>query len=302
MGNKNLKHSRMGMFDFYPIKNCDCKKGYIYHEILKEKSKEENPKPFLSKIDIVTNATGSADGRIWIPMKGNLHGIVGFPESFFKTEWEKQMFPMIAAFALRDGILKYAPGQFMSKFPNDVVCKEHRRKTAGLLTRNEQGYVMLIFGANLVTYPDNENLRKESYGACCLKNHADYVPSVEELLLEIGHRITEMYKIYTDNQKILDLVNTSLNEYEPGNYKLELNNPKADLKKDGTFWTTQYRNALFKVHHDGFIYQYFESYFDKVYYKVEGNPDEKKPYHIEYEYVKDEDLDKEIHNQKHEDI
>ena len=229
------------------------------------------------------NVTGSADGRVWISMEGNLQVTVAYPIKF-TSDFEDEMFPLIVPIAVKETFQMFAPGKFMCKFPNDTVCKEHKRKVGGLLIRKMEGYVIVFLGADLTNAPEDSQLRKNCYGACCLKNHCEKCPSKYDFSVALFYKIKEMSKSYNTIEKVLDLQNTTMNEYEP-NYKLSINNPNADLKKDGAFWTEDFPNAYLKVDHQGRRYQYFSCYYDNVFYKAEGNPEKPKHYHLLHEYV-----------------
>lgn len=294
---KNLEFEQKEGFDYYRIAHVDCGKGYFFQKVIKKRNEQKITRPFIAEVDHMDNAVGSADGRVWISIPGNFGTTVGIHESYFKNKWEIEVFPLIAPFSLRETCNHFAPGKYMNKFPNDLCCKEHNRKTAGMLIRNEGGWVLFGYAFNLLHTPEEKDLRVHSYGACCFKEHCDpdKIPTPEQFSLYNAKLVLEMQKKYDTNQKILDLVNIGFNERDPGNYKIEINNPNADLEKDGTFWNTKYRKALFIVHVNGYIYQYFERYYDNMYYKTEGDTVRKLPYHLEYEYIKDEDINKDIH-------
>ena len=99
----------------------------------------------------------------------------------------------------------------------------------------------------------------------------------------------ELMKELDTVDKIIEYENKFYNEYE-NNFNMSINNPNADLKKDGTFWTQKTPNALFKVDHKGMRYQYFSSFFDPIYFQPQGDPDKEKPYHLKYEYLKPDEV------------
>lgn len=271
-----LECKQRGIYDIYHVGKTDAEKKYLYHDIVASKENETNPRPFIGIIEIPENGVGSADGRVWIPYPGNLHGSMGFPQSMFRNQLEIEFFPVLASFAIRDIMNKYAPGEYCSKWPNDVVCKKHGKKTSGILVRKEGKWIFLLFCINLVKAPEDKLLRKQGLRACCMKNHTDNIPNIEDVFVEVGDRVMELVRENDDIHKIMDTMNKSLNEYMQKTYRVELNNPNADLLKDGTLWNRNFPNALTKGYMNGVPYEFGENYFDNVYYHVKGNADEKE--------------------------
>ena len=203
----------------------------------------------------------------------------------FKNYFEEEMFPLYSDYAVLETFNHFAPGQYIMKFPNDVVCREHRKKTSGILNRRAFGFAITGMGGNLIAVPGENELRKMGSGACCLSNHCDKVPTQEEWMCEYYKKLMKIMKEYDTVDKIVEHQNLVFNEYE-NNYKMSINNPNADLEKDGTFWTQEYPNALFKVDHKGMRYQYFKSEYDPIHFKLKGDPDKEKPYHLKYELLR----------------
>lgn len=271
-----FKVKERGIFDIIHVDTVNCTKKYLFHDIAMTKEKDENPRPFIDIIDIVKECTGSADGRVWIPFQGNLHGTISCPTTMFKSVFEVEFFPVLASFAIRDTMNKYAPGEYCSKWPNDVVCKKHGRKTCGMLCRKEGRWIFLSFGLNLVKAPDDKMLRKQGLRACCMKEHTQNIPVIEDFFYECATHLLDLIKEYNTIEKVVDLMNLSLNEYQAKTYRVEINNPNADLLKDGTLWNKKFPNALTKGYMNGVPYEFNESYFDREYYKTTGNADEKQ--------------------------
>ena len=277
------KFENAGPFDLYHFEHDDLDKRHVFREIIAQRKKDKLTRPFVKLTDMVDNGTGSADGRVWVSIKGNVHMLLAFPIDF-KSDFEDEMFPLIIPIVLKETYNYFAPGEYMCKFPNDIICKKHKKKTSGALIRKIDGFVLIPVAGNLVGCPQNNQLRENSYGACCMKEHSDKIPTPLEFALQFYRITMEMRYKYDSIDKILDLQNTTMNEFE-SNYKLSINNPNADLKKDGAFWTQDFPNAYLKVDHNGKRYQYFSSYYDNVFYKSKGNPANPKHYHISHQYV-----------------
>ena len=276
-----------GDFDLYRLYEEDVLKGFIHVSICKERA--NNPKPWVKITDKIKNATGSQDGRVWIPLDGNFSTIYGFPLTFFKNYQEEEFFPVLGPIAILRTFNHFCPDKYVMKFPNDIACKEHRGKTCGLLVRREHGFAMIGPGVNLATCPNPNEVRKQGIKPCCMKNHCDgKLPTPEEWSFECYKNMIQILKECDTPEKVVAVMNEEYNKYE-NNYNMTINNPNADLKKDGTFWTQKTPNALFKVDHKGMRYQYFSSYYDPIYFKLEGDPDKEKPYHLKYEYLKIEE-------------
>ena len=274
-----------GDFDYYHLAEDDFTKRLFFRECIVDRSKKPNPRPYIMVSDISKNVTGSADGRVWKPILGNLHMAAAMPINF-SSDFEDEMFPLLVPIAVKETYDHYAPGLFICKFPNDIVCREHKRKVSGVLIRKMDGFVVIFLGGNLVAAPGIDELRKDSYGACCMKNHIDKVPTPYEFAVEFYRNVLALKGKYNTIEKVLEAQNTMMNEYLP-NYKLSINNPNADLKKDGAFWTEDFPNAYLKVEHDGKRYQYFSCYYDNVFYKLEGDAEKPKHYHLTHQYVDD---------------
>ena len=218
-------------------------------------------------------------------MKGNILTFVALPLKHFENYFQEEVYPCLSQIALLDTFNHYCPGQYMIKFPNDIVCCEHVGKTSGALVRREEGYALFAPGVNSVAAPEGDQLRKHGIKSCCMKKHiVGELPTAEEFTELLYQNLRDVSKKYDTPEKVVEIMNKEYNKYDK-TYKLSINNPNADLKKDGTFWTQKFPNALFKVDHKGMRYQYFSSYYDPIYFKVEGDPNKEKPYHLKYEYV-----------------
>ena len=279
------KFEDKGDFDFYEVDVEDPIKSIIRKDICEHRLKEGNYKPWIKLSEIVQNVTGSADGRVWVSIKGNLHLVLTIPLKQFKSKFEEELFPTIADISVLDTFNHFAPGKYMLKFANDIVCKEHRSKTAGILRRRAFGCASVIMGGNLVQAPGAEKLRAQGITACCMKDHCDNVPTPLEFSTVLFKILMENLKKYDTVDKIVEHQNLVFNEYE-NNYKMSINNPNADLEKDGTFWTQEYPNALLKVDHKGMRFQYFKSDYDEITFNVKGDPNKAKPYYLKYEDIK----------------
>ena len=280
-----------GEYDYYHVEHEDVLKSYLHIPICNYRNTLKDPKPWAKISDSCANVTGSADGRVWVSLKGNPAPCVAIPLHCFKDDFQIEMFPLLASIATLDTFNHIAPDTYILKFPNDIVCKEHKGKTSGVLIRKEYNHVLLGAGCNLVAAPENNDLRKNSITACCVKRHVPEgkVPTPEEFIDELFKNMWKFIQKFPTIEEILEMLNREFNKYE-NNYKLSINNPNADLKKDGAFWTQKFPNAYLKIDHKGMRYQYFESYYDNVYFDVKGDPSKEKPYHLKYEYIKMEDV------------
>ena len=272
-----LKLTKVGIFDYSFMSDLDCLDTFPYRLVMKQKEKEGNPGPFLSQCDYVTRVACTSSTRKWIPYHGNIHGAIGIPLNYFPDNLRIEFFPTISSFAIRDTCNKYAPNQYLTKFPNDVVCKEHGCKTSGIMIRREGNYAICVFGLNLVEAPPDELLRKEGLHACCLKKHTDKIPAPEEFMEAAGMRMLELIKKIDTPDKYADYFNDSFGIYEKKTFFVKINNRNADVVKDGFLWTRKFPNALFKGSLNGEVYEVEETFYDRDYYRVaEGEGDDKK--------------------------
>ena len=136
----------------------------------------------------------SAPGRVWISYKGNLHISISFPLSYFKSYFLEEMYPVVSNFGVLRTYNHFAPGQFMDKFPNDVVCKEHRKKCGGIMNRRDFGYVSTGIAGNLIKAPTDDELRKHGLRACYLGKHCENVPTNEEFAEQM-YKYTKLFRL-----------------------------------------------------------------------------------------------------------
>ena len=281
------KFENKGPFDLYHFEHDDLNKHHFFRKITEHRSKQKDPKAFVQLIDILENATGSANGRVWVPIKGNVMMIMGLPMKF-KDIYEDEIFPMKIPTAILETYNHFAPGKFGGKLPNDIICLEHGKKVAGVLIRKFDGFVLIHLGANIVAHPSNDQLRKDNYGACCLKEHCDKVPSTVEFVTVLYHKIFEVHNKLDTIEKVIEVCNKNVNSYQKG-VKISINNPNADIKNDGAFWTVQNPKAYIKIDYNGLRYQFGSSCYDSVFYSTEGDPDNPEDYFASHEFVKPEE-------------
>lgn len=275
----DLEVKKIGIYDYIIVKHVNCATGYLHQKLTKERSKEEKPKPFLEQVDLPHNGVGGGNGRIWIGHLGNLHGVIGIPFHILRDKFAIEFFPILSTIALRDTMNKYAPGQYMRKFPNDIVCVEHTAKSGGVLCRKEGKFCLLVYTINLIWAPTDEMIRKEGLHACCLSRHTDKVPSVEEFHYECANRTLEMCnKLYTDIDSVVKLMNESHTQYTKKSFKVVINNRNADLEKDGIMWTHEYPNALIRGYLNDHEYEYSTTLYDTEFFHTTGNADEKREF------------------------
>ena len=165
-------YTKRGNFLYLGVAGGDYRQGGFYRKVIKDwASKSDKPPAFIHNAEHFYNICGTSKSRIWIFGEGNIGATIGIPKYMFRDILAIECFPIFASLAVRDVCNKYAPGCYISKFPNDVVCKEHQGKTAGILLRRVDPYVCCVFGVNTQTHPPKEDLRKDGLNACSLKEH-----------------------------------------------------------------------------------------------------------------------------------
>lgn len=223
--------------------------GLAVMDYLGRLSKEcPDPLPYcIINSDYASGQAGSKQDRMWVSIRGNIHSSYLIPRSVVKTPRQYNFFPMLTSFAIRDVLNKYAPDAFACKFPNDVICKAHESKIAGLCSIPTPRFVTTGFVMNLIAAPPEHLLRKEGLKACCLKTHTSNLPEPEKLLSEVGDRLLELNdEINGDVDKFLTHFNDAFIPYVKKRFKIVVNNANADVEKDGTLWAPDWPNALFK--------------------------------------------------------
>lgn len=282
--NNNPDFVVRGNFDFFSVDQRDCQKSFLYKHIAEKRSKEEKPRAFIEQVTIVKGVAGSASSRRWISIAGNVSGVVAIPSHMLKDDVAFEFFSPIAANAIKEVANEYAPGEYCTKFPNDVVCNKHGKKTCGILCRKEGKFAIAVFGFNLIEAPADAQLRAQGLRACCLKNHTTNVPTPEDFIYRCGERILEDYKVYDSLPKILDMMNKELNVYEKKKFQIVMNNPNADTYKDGILWTPDHPNALTKGYLNGDDYIFLPFFFDVAYYENASSSEEKMADKLTREY------------------
>lgn len=260
------------IFDYIHVREINCKNGYNYTNIVQQRSQDQMPRAFIEDCDIIYGGAGTANGRVWIPYKGNLHGVIGFPFHMFRDQTAIELFSIVASYGIKDVCNKFAPGEYCSKFPNDVICKKHHRKTGGIICRKEGKFCLVIFALNLVKAPPDALLRKQGIRACCLRHHTKNVPSSSEFLYATGMEILNLYNRLNSVYSIVNYMNESLSECGEKLFRAEINNPNADILVDGALWTRKFPNALTKGYLNGEEYENQETYFDTEYFNPDGDP------------------------------
>lgn len=253
-----------GMYKYYLGEGGDFSVKIPMERTAEAFEKLENPPPFLQFYAMAEKCGGTAKGRMWVSYMGNFAGAFGFPEKMIEKKLHVETFPIIASLAIRDVINEYAPGKYCSKFPNDVVCKEHGGKTSGILFKRCNGYITCGFGVNLIIAPPEELLRAQGLVACCLKKHTDNIPEPLELLERCANKTLELMKVHDNIADICQFINDGLGEFGPKVWRVEVNNPNADPDKDGALWCHDFPNALTKGYLNGKPYDVKNTYFDNT--------------------------------------
>lgn len=259
---------------------------------LVEKSTKGPLRIICSSIGLAKNCPGSRKGRNFISIKGNVTGSIGVPKEFFPNRLSYEYFPFIVPIAIKDTCNKYAPGEYQVKYPNDIVCKKHWRKTSGIGVRSSEKYACAMFGVNLVDYPSDEEIRDFGIKACCLKKHTEKVPTIEEFLCACTERIIEYVTSYTTLDQIVNLVNENFRAYEKKSFFLEINNPNGNPEKDGAIYCPEYPNALTKGYVNGILYNIDEDLYDDNLENEDISKKDEKMYEIQLK--EDQRIRKEI--------
>lgn len=275
-------YEKIGNFHYLRYPGGDYSKGTFFREVIKEWNKTmDKPPAFVQHCERWYNWAGSKSNRCFLYVEGNMGGNIGIPTYMLGNSLAVESFPMIAAIAIRDICNKYAPGCYFSKFENDVVCREHKGKTCGIITVRADNYCCCFFGLNLVGYPPDEAMRKEGLHGCCLSKHTNNIPDMKTIFIDIGNRILEMTKEYDTIPKFVKLINDALCEYDKKTWYVEVNNPNGDPEKDGMLWDHDHPNACTKGYLNGKLLDVKSTYFDPGIYRLDKNhenftPDVKK--------------------------
>lgn len=256
------KFEKVGDFLYYQGPGLDIAKGLPFMKLSMELSKLEKPQPFIHDYGVSVNITTVNSSRMWLMFEGNLACAICIPRDYLKTQNQYHLFPIFASFAVRDTFNYFSPGQYFSKYPNDIVCKDHMRKNCGILIRRNGKYITVQYGANLVACPDDSEIRAEGLKACHLGKHTDKVVTRREFVLYSAQKILEYIQKYDTPEKVMQLSNEGFNEMGPKLWKLEMNNPNANCDVDGTLWTSDHPNALFKGYLNGREYERCAWLFD----------------------------------------
>ena len=277
--NFTLKVTQQGRWDILEVSDRNFQNGYLYREEIVKRSQQENPRPFIFNALDGRKATGTAASRVWIHVVGNAAAAIGIPMSMLRDPLAVEFFPFVAPNALKEVGNHYAPGAYCTKFPNDVVCLEHGKKSAGILSRKEHKFVVCIFGFNLVGCPPDDQLRTQGLRACYMKLHTQNpLPTPQEFSYAVAEKIFELYDQHRTLDEFHDWINKELNVYKKKTYRVEVHNPNADIYKDGFLWTQSHPNALTKGYLNGDEYDCGQAYlFDMVYYEnfKGGDPNKK---------------------------
>lgn len=279
---------KIGRWEYCFIEGNDVVDGFglagqdYYTRLIKEMP---DPLPFyIINTDYVHGMAGSEKGRVWVSIRGNIQCQLLFPNTICKTPMQYNFFGILSTFAVKDVLNKYAPNTFTCKFPNDVICKEHERKISGICDVPFPHYLASGFAMNVPGAPPDELLRKEGLKACCLANHMKDIPKPEQIITEVGERMIELNEeLGNDPDKFLAKFNDSYSPYVKKKFVLEMNNRNADVEKDGTLWSAQWPNALFKGYLNGKAFDSSEwnkkgQFWDEERFVPKANDDEYKEF------------------------
>ena len=225
------KFEKRGDYDLYHILEEDVSKGFLHIPILEDRKKQENPRPWAKIVDSAKNVTGSSDGRVWVNVKGNFGTLVAIPLKHFENIFQEEVYPVISHLALLDTVNYYCPGEYLIKFPNDIICKEHGGKTCGTLIRREQGYSLFAPGVNLFGAPEGGLLRKDGKTACFIQKHCKgKLPTPVEFTDRLFENLKNISKKYDTPEKVVEIMNKEYNKYDK-TYKFQSTILMLILKK-----------------------------------------------------------------------
>ena len=260
--------SKRGIFDILEASSRDFSNGYLYREEVDRRSLEEKPEPFIFSTKVGKNSIGSAPGRKMYLLEGNAAACIAIPLHMFKSPLQIESFPIVCPSAVKDVANKYAPGKYLIKFPNDIACQEHGKKSGGVICRKEGKYCLNVFIFNIARYPGDELLRKEGLKACCMKCHKEgELPTPNDFHYEVAMRMLELFDTLKTPEDVINYTNVELNQFPGKSFKMQVNNPNADIYKDGFCWTRQTQNSLFKGYINGEEYEFQPYLFDYGYFE-----------------------------------
>lgn len=259
---KRIPFINKGNFDYREVDEGDCSLIRPCIAAIEERSKEEHPKIFTSQCNFLKNVPGTKTGRVWIAIKGNISACIAFPREYFSNSIIYEFFPFIGPVAIRDTFNYFAPGEYLTKYPNDIVCKSHWRKTCGIIFRNKGKYTFVTFGVDLIDHPSDEEIREFGVKACCMKKHTENVPTPEQFLCVCTKKMIEMINNYTTIDKIVKLINESYSAYGRKTLWVEINNKNADPSVDGAMYCPDCPNAMLKGYVNGILYEIDGNIYD----------------------------------------
>lgn len=270
-----------GSYDYREVEEGDCELIRPCFAAIETNSKQEHPRIFAEQCCLLKNVPGSKKGRMWKAIKGNMSACIAFPLEYFESPMSLEFFPVLGAIGIKRAFNKFAPDQYDSKYPNDIVCKKHWRKTCGMLYKKNLKYAFTTFGVDLVDCPNDDELREHGLKACCIKKHTDKVPTFEEFLCAAVEYIIEILKEANTPEKIVEIVNSNFQAYKRKSFFIEINNAKADCSKDGAMYCPEFPNAMMKGYVNGQLYCVDENLYDSM-IPPDDNDEVMKKYDIMY--------------------
>ncbi len=101
------------------------------------------------------------------------------------------------------------------------------------------------------------------------------MPSIQEFNWAIGEATVELMNKFDTIQSYVDWVNAELGVFKKKTFRVEINNPNADVYKDGVLWTRDHPNALEKGYLNGEEYEAEPWLYDTAYYEGKASSEEK---------------------------
>ena len=293
---KQIKFINKGEYEFRYIDFVDSSLSYPNGQSIREYDGNKNYRILAEAIGVSINSPCSKPERRWINIRGNCSGCLSVPLCYFKNNMQKECFPFVIAMAVKDTMNQYAPDEYCLKFPNDVVCKTHWKKTCGMLTEYYRNYTTSSFSIDTVACPKDEEMRKEGVKACCMKNHTSNLPDPKIMVCQITERVIEILKDFNDLHKFVENFNNNYNKFRPKYLRLEINNEKADPSVDGALFCDEFPNAMLKGYLNGELYNVKESFYN--YIDVYATPKTKEKFEMyEDKFAKQLALDHEIQDE-----
>ena len=148
-----------------------------------------NKLPFLLNADIQTENKGEKN-RIEGNVKGNVYTTSCFPFNMIKNEFkDKDIFIKLVSISIYDLLDKYACGEFLLKYPNEIICKDGK-KIGEILIEMYNDFINVEVRLNIV-HPEQNEVKGDGKQQCCFNNHYNNKNDLNalEMSIEITKKI-----------------------------------------------------------------------------------------------------------------